>query len=86
MTDDTIAIVVLYFADIADAIGVRQDSIELPAGVTCADALDALAGRHDVIRERRAVIACAIGNTFATSDTVLKDGDELALIPPVSGG
>jgi MoaE-MoaD fusion protein len=67
----------------------RSDSVELrlAAGATVADALAALA-EHDALREllARLPVRMAVNRDYASERTALREGDELALIPPVSGG
>lgn len=82
----TMTVTVLLFADLAEAAGTRSLPLTLSPGATAGDALDALAARVPAVAERLAVLALAIGDRYANRAAVLQDGDELALIPPVSGG
>jgi len=77
---------VLLFADLAEAAGTRSVELVLPAGESAGGALAALAAGHPAVAERQASIALAVGDRYVDRDAVLHDGDELALIPPVSGG
>lgn len=75
---------VLFFAYLRERSGVRETTVELPAGATVADLWRVLRERYeglDVERLRFAVNAVYVDNT-----QVLHENDELALIPPVSGG
>jgi molybdopterin converting factor subunit 1 len=74
------------FASVADALGVRELDLELPDNATAADALDALASRYPAARGHRQGLAIAVNMAYAGLDHALREGDELALIPPVSGG
>lgn len=77
----------LYFAAVRDQVGVADEHVELPAGVTDVAALrgwleahrPALAGRLDPVR-------FAIDESFVTASAVLHEGAVVALIPPVAGG
>ncbi|MEM6855337.1 MAG: molybdopterin converting factor subunit 1 [Planctomycetota bacterium] len=77
---------VLYFASLADRLGVREDEIELPLKSCVGDALEQLAQRHAEFSTVRDTLAFAVNLTYVDGEAVLADGDELALIPPVSGG
>src|SRR4051812_46842863 len=72
---------VRLFAGLRERAGAREVELELPDGASVADALERLA---DVARGTRVVLA--VNREYATPDAVLSPGDELALIPPVSGG
>ncbi len=75
-----------FFAIIRDRIGGSESSLELAAGSTVADAAAHLAVSHPEIADFLPRIAFAVNREYVPSTTVLHDGDELALIPPVSGG
>ena len=78
---------VLYFAALADALGVREQALALGPGATVADAWTTLSADHPVLAAPGAApVAFAVNLEYARPDRLLADGDELALIPPVSGG
>jgi molybdopterin synthase sulfur carrier subunit len=78
---------VLYFAGLRDALGLGEESLNLPASVrTVGDLCDLLATRHRSYAERRAHVRVARNEAFARDDEALGDGDVIALIPPVAGG
>jgi molybdopterin synthase sulfur carrier subunit len=78
---------VLYFAGLREAVGVAEESLELPAGVrTVRDLADHLAARHPAYAERRDYVRLARNEAFAAEDERIADGDVIALIPPVAGG
>ncbi|MCX5663006.1 MAG: MoaD/ThiS family protein [Planctomycetota bacterium] len=77
---------VLLFAVLAQKIGAAELSLPLPAGATVGDALAELARLHPAIAEMRGRVATAVGLEYVRAGHPLADGDELALIPPVSGG
>ena len=77
---------VLLFAQLAQAIGSDHVTIDLSNGATVNDALNQLAKNHEIIAQMRNSIAIAINEQYCDADTAIKDGDTLALIPPVSGG
>ena len=66
--------------------GTKRAELGLGDFATVADAITALAGEHPQLAERLPSTACAIGDALVGRDHDLADGDELVLIPPVSGG
>jgi molybdopterin synthase sulfur carrier subunit len=84
------AIELLYFARIREAIGRSAETVSPPDEVaTIADLIDWLAARGDDYAEAfadRARVRAAIGDTFVTPDTAIADAREIALFPPVTGG
>jgi molybdopterin converting factor subunit 1 len=81
------ALRILYFAGLGEALGLAEETVELPAGVRTVGALaDHLARRHPAYRERRGHVRIARNEAFVRDDEPLVDGDVVALIPPVAGG
>ena len=68
------------------AVGSGEVPIDLPAGARLGSALDALFAAHPELENHRRSIRAAIGTEYATGDPVLREGDEISLIPPVQGG
>lgn len=78
---------ILYFAGLRDAIGLTEESVEVPDGVRTVRGLcNLLASRHGAYAERRSFVRVARNEAFAADDEALADGDVIALIPPVAGG
>ena len=77
-------VTVRLFAGLREHAGTGSLALELPDGATVADALGALGDRLPAGAER--ALVCAINREYASTDARLGSGDELALIPPVSGG
>jgi molybdopterin converting factor subunit 1 len=74
------------FAALRERAGVAALSVDLPAGSTVADAAEAIAVQLPSLRGFATRTAYAVNRCYVKPMTVLYDGDELALIPPVSGG
>jgi molybdopterin synthase catalytic subunit len=72
---------VRLFAILRERAGSREVSLELPEGASVADALHELRDLADGLP-----LVMAVNREYADEDHVLEAGDELALIPPVSGG
>jgi molybdopterin synthase catalytic subunit len=74
------------FARGRDLAGAGTVAAELPAAATVADLRRALAARFPVLAGLLERSAVAVNHDFAEDDRVLSPGDEVAVIPPVSGG
>jgi molybdopterin synthase catalytic subunit len=74
------------FAVQRELAGTREVHLELPSGATVEGAWDALVARYPVLAPGRASVRFARNGDYADAATELCDGDELAVIPPVSGG
>lgn len=79
-------ITVRAFASYREAIGSKQVALEVAGGATAAHIWDVLRGRYPALGRLPAPFAFAINDTYVPGDTVLRERDELVLIPPVSGG
>jgi molybdopterin synthase catalytic subunit len=84
--DSPVRVQVLFFGVLKDVLGRASESLELADGVRLADVFDYYASAHPRLRDMRDSIVLARNQEFAASDTALVEGDEVALLPPVSGG
>jgi molybdopterin synthase sulfur carrier subunit len=79
-------VTVKLFAILRERAGASEVPIELPPAATVAGARDALGERLPAIRDYLGRVAWAVNRAYVPVETELHDGDELAAIPPVSGG
>lgn len=77
---------VLLFAAARDLVGTDRVTIEAPTGVTVRDMRRILAERQPALATLLARCRIAVNQEFAAEDTVVTVVDEIAVIPPVSGG
>ena len=77
---------VLFFGLLTDIVGRGNDTLELPDGGRLGDVFDHYAAEQPKLKELASSIVLARNHEFATRDARLEDGDEIALLPPVSGG
>jgi molybdopterin converting factor small subunit len=77
---------VLLFSVLREGVGAGELVVPLAAGATGTALLDGLAAEHTVIARHRGVVRLAVNRCYVPLDTALADGDEVALITPVSGG
>ena len=76
----------LYFAVLRDIAGREQDELALPEGATANDVWQSLRTTYSKLADYLQPPMLAINESYASPDTVLREGDELAFIPPVAGG
>ena len=69
-----------------DFFGTGRDEVELAGGSSVATLLTALQNRRNGVPAVWKTIAVAVNGEYASLATVLHEGDEVALLPPVSGG
>jgi len=77
---------ILYFAGLRERRGVSEETLALPDGGDVAMALAMIAKQHPHVAPLLPRIQVAVNQVMVAGPTSLADGDELALIPPVSGG
>ncbi len=77
---------VLFFGILKDLAGFPTDTLDLPENSTLADLLRHYESRASQLHPHLPGIAMSINQEFACPSDVLHDGDEVALLPPVSGG
>lgn len=77
---------VLLFAGLRQAAGADKVVVRVAAGQTVGDLLQALAEAVPRLAPLLGPCRVAVDQTFASPDTILSGGEELAVIPPVSGG
>lgn len=75
---------VLFFAYLRERCGVRELAVELPEGATVAELWRVLSARYDRLPAEPPRFA--LNRLYVDKAHPLHDNDELALIPPVSGG
>ncbi len=80
-----IAVRVRFFARLRELAGVENEALQVPPGSSLADVYDALRAKHPALPARDSVRA-ALNQEFAGWEHGVAEGDEVAFIPPVSGG
>jgi len=79
----------LYFASLGDTLGSSVESIEVPQNIKTVESLKSyLSQRGNSWEEQfsESYVKCAINEVLATPECTIKDGDEVAFFPPVTGG
>jgi molybdopterin synthase sulfur carrier subunit len=83
-------ITVRYFASIREKLGCADETLELPAGI------DSVQGLLEHLKQQRgqawevglknSAVLVAVNQSVAKMSAAIKDGDEIAFFPPVTGG
>jgi len=77
---------VLFFGVLKDIVGASEESVEIAPNSTVESVFNLYSQRFETLRDKRPSILFARNREFTTPDAVLADNDEVALLPPVSGG
>jgi len=81
-----IQITVKLFAIFQEVLATDQLQLSLESGTSVSAIFDRLVSQHPHLEKWRSLTRYAVNLNFADPQTILKNGDEVALIPPVSGG
>jgi len=74
------------FARVAELIGAREQTIDAPSGATVENIWQILVERFPQLRPLRSSVRFACHGTLVDGGMCLHEGDELAVLPPSSGG
>ena len=77
---------VLFFGQLRELVGASEQSVELPGGACVGDLISHYQKRVPRLGEFRPSLAVAVNQEYADAAAPLNGGDEVAFIPPVSGG
>jgi molybdopterin converting factor subunit 1 len=76
----------LHFASFRDAVGRDEESREVSEGTRVNDLWTALGGEVPLFRRFSTAPPAAVNREYVSPDTLLREGDEVAFLPPVAGG
>ncbi len=79
-------VTIRLFARLREIAGAAELRRNVPDDATARNAWDALAGEFPALAPYAASISCAVNEEYAPWTTPLRDGDDIAFLPPVSGG
>ncbi|CAA9451247.1 MAG: Molybdopterin synthase sulfur carrier subunit [uncultured Rubrobacteraceae bacterium] len=77
---------ILLFGAAADRAGTRQTEVALNGGATLAELWPVLVDLHPGLAPMRDTLAFAVNGEYARMEDAVSPGDEVAVLPPVSGG
>ena len=82
----SITLRVLFFASCRDIVGEREREITIREGATVVDLVEAIGDDHPKFRTLAPSLMVSVNQDYVDRTQPLCDGDEVAFIPPVSGG
>ena len=77
---------VLFFGVLKDIVGRSEEATEIEPGATISALFESYAERFATLRDKRPSIVFARNREFARAEATLSENDEIAFLPPVSGG
>lgn len=77
---------VLIFSLLREKLDVDELQLEYEGALTGRDLLDDLEKKYPAVTPYRSIIRLAVNQRYSSEQSILRDGDEVALITPVSGG
>jgi molybdopterin converting factor subunit 1 len=82
----SVPVKVLFFGAAADRAGLRQTEVSVDSGTTLAEIWSVLTDMYPDLAPMRDTLAFAVNGEYARMDDAISPGDEVAVLPPVSGG
>jgi len=82
----TVRVKVLFFGRLKDVVGQSEESLDLSDASTIEQLFALYAGRTPELAKYRSSVVASRNQEFASWDSLLHSGDEVAFLPPVSGG
>ena len=73
---------ILYFASLREQVGRANDLLEVSQPISALEAWQQATGLSDIAEN----LLIAVNQEYTSADALIKDGDELAFFPPVTGG
>jgi len=82
----TIRVKVLFFGRLKDVVGLQEDCVDFATDGTLEQLFDSYVRRTPELAKYRSSLVASRNQEFASWNTLLQTGDEIAFLPPVSGG
>ncbi|AFZ12574.1 thiamine S protein [Crinalium epipsammum PCC 9333] len=86
MSQPSITVTVKLFAAYQEAYNLPEIVLHLPPDTPVVAVLEQIINQHPKLEKWRNLTRCGVNLEFVEPDTILQQGDEVVLIPPVSGG
>ena len=77
---------VLFFGRVRELTGLSEEAVDIPEGATLADLFDQYQKRFPSLAGFRPSLVASRNQEFSPWETPLSSGDDIAFLPPVSGG
>jgi len=82
----TINVKLKFFASAREAVGSKEVEMQVESGSSANDVLEQLIEEYPELKDQEKHLVLAVNKQTGRSDKMIKDGDEIAVLPPVSGG
>jgi sulfur-carrier protein len=82
----TVRVKVLFFGRLREIAGQAEESVDILADASIESLFAHFAAKHPLLKQYRSSVVASRNQEFAAWDTPLGQGDEVAFLPPVSGG
>ena len=77
---------VKFFAMVREIVGSDEKTLPLPAGSPASAVLESILQEYPRLKEWKDCVRIAVNRDYVDGHQLVRDGDEVAIIPPVSGG
>ncbi len=84
--ENDIYVKILFFGAARDAVGVEEINLDIPFPASVSNVKKAVFSRHEKLSAFAKSLMIAVNEEYATDETTIKNRDEVAFLPPVSGG
>lgn len=75
-----------FFAMVRQTVGEKEKTMELESGTKVEDLVEELIDEYPKLENIRDILIVSVNKHKASDDHVLEEGDEVAVMPPVTGG
>jgi len=81
-----IQVTLRYFGITQEVCGKASESMELSVNTPLMTLVEALHTRYSLLAQQKSSLRYAVNRKLVSMDTILQEGDEIALLPPIAGG
>ncbi len=86
MMSSTINVKLKFFASAREAVGSKGLEMDVESGLKAEDILEIIIDKYPELKDLENQLILAVNKQTGKSDKIVKDGDEIAVLPPVTGG
>lgn len=84
--ENDINVKILFFGAAREAVGVEEINLDVPFAASVSGVKKAVFSRYETLSRFAQSLMIAVNEEYATNETIVKSRDEIAFLPPVSGG